>query len=281
MGIVTKTPEIYGLIYKGTNLTQSQNVLSKPILNILSNKILPILEEKRPNVVIGTHVFAIGIMEHIKQKKYYNVPFISVITDYITHKMYFSDYVDYYIVASEFTKSRMIDDGIKQDRICAFGIPISDSFKERHYEKKDGFNILTIFGTLGMNDFSEYIMPILDIANDIKLTMVCGKNEELKEQMKGINSAQLSRFYSLLEDRNFYKDSKDIEKFIDGQLERAKILGDESPVGKAKKFYTYYKDKFLKDDNITDSEKNKIYLILLKTYFRYILGVERFDKKLK
>ena len=36
-----------------------------------------------------------------------------------------------------------------------------------------------------------------------------------------------------------------------------------------------------KDDNITDSEKNKIYLILLKTYFRYILGVERFDKKLK
>lgn len=136
LGIVTKTPEIYGLIYKGTNLTQSQNVLSKPILNILSNKILPILEEKRPNVVIGTHVFAIGIMEHIKQKKYYDVPFISVITDYITHKMYFSDCVDYYIVASEFTKNRMIDDGIKQDRICAFGIPISDSFKERHYEKK-------------------------------------------------------------------------------------------------------------------------------------------------
>ena len=107
------------------------------------------------------------------------------------------------------------------------------------------------------------------------------KNGELKEQMKGINSAQLSRFYSLLEDRNFYKDSKDIEKFIDGQLERAKILGDESPVGKAKKFYTYYKDNFLKDEDIKDSEKNKIYLTLLKTYFRYILGVERFDKKLK
>ena len=107
------------------------------------------------------------------------------------------------------------------------------------------------------------------------------KNGELKEQMKGINSAQLNRFYSLLEDRNFYKDSNYIEEFIKGQLERAKILGDDSPVGKAKKFYTYYKDNFLKDDNITDSEKNKIYLTLLKTYFRYILGVERFDEKLK
>ena len=107
------------------------------------------------------------------------------------------------------------------------------------------------------------------------------KNGELKEQMKGINSAQLNRFYSLLEDRNFYKDSNYIEEFIKGQLERAKILGDESPVGKAKKFYTYYKDNFLKDDDITDSERNKIYLTLLKTYFRYILGVERFDEKLK
>ena len=107
------------------------------------------------------------------------------------------------------------------------------------------------------------------------------KNGELKEQMKGINSAQLSRFYSLLEDRNFYKESNDIKKFIDGQLERAKILGDNSPVGKAKKFYTYYKETFLKDEYIVNSEKNKIYLGLLKTYFRYILGIERFDEKLK
>ena len=83
LGIVTKTPEIYGLIYKSTNITQSQNIFSKPILNVLSNKILPILEEKKPDVVIGTHVFAIGIMEHIKQKDYYDVPFISVITGFL------------------------------------------------------------------------------------------------------------------------------------------------------------------------------------------------------
>ena len=107
------------------------------------------------------------------------------------------------------------------------------------------------------------------------------KSGELEEQIKDINSAQLSRFYSLLEDRNFYKDSNDIKKFIDGQLERAKVLGKDSAVGKAQKFYTYYKEKFLKDEDIINSEKNKMYLSLLKTYFRYILGIERFDKKLK
>ena len=55
-------------------------------------------------------------------------------------------------------------------------------------------DILTIFGALGMNDFSEYIIPILDIADDIKLTMVCGKNEELKEK--------LEKKYSLFVDQN-------------------------------------------------------------------------------
>ena len=107
------------------------------------------------------------------------------------------------------------------------------------------------------------------------------KTNELKEQMEGLNPAQLSRFYSLLEDRKFYKDSKDIKKFIEGQLDRAKVLGENSPVGKAKKFYTYYKDNFLEDGDIINSEKNRIYLILLKTYFRYILGINRFDEKLK
>lgn len=104
---------------------------------------------------------------------------------------------------------------------------------------------------------------------------------ELKKHMVGINSAQLSRFYSLLEKRNFYKDSKDIEKFIEGQLDRAKVLGENSAVGKAKSFYTYYKENFLNNKDIANSEENKIYLSLLKTYFRYILGVNRFDEKLK
>ncbi len=182
LNIVSKTPELYGLIYKGTNFS-TQNIFSKPILNILSTKILPIIEDIKPDVIIGTHVFAIGMIEHIKNKNLYNCPFISIITDYVTHKMYFSDCVDYYIVASEFTKEKMIEDGIKKEKVFAYGIPIDDAFKVRKFSKKEGFNILTIFGTLGMNDFSEYIIPILDISKDIKMTMVCGKNEELKEKL--------------------------------------------------------------------------------------------------
>lgn len=182
LNIVSKTPDLYGLIYKGTNFT-SQNIFSKPILNFLSTKILPIIEDVKPNVIIGTHVFAIGMMEHIRNKNLYDCPFISIITDYVTHKMYFSDYVDYYIVASEFTKEKMIEDGIKKEKVYAYGIPIDDEFKKVTSSKKDGFNILTIFGSLGMNDFSEYIIPILEISKDIKMTMVCGTNEELKEKL--------------------------------------------------------------------------------------------------
>ena len=61
LNIGSKTPELYGLIYKGTNFS-TQNIFSKPILNILSTKILPIIEQIKPDVIIGTHVFAIGMI---------------------------------------------------------------------------------------------------------------------------------------------------------------------------------------------------------------------------
>lgn len=107
------------------------------------------------------------------------------------------------------------------------------------------------------------------------------KTGEFEKHIRPISSSQLSRFYSLLEERKFYKDSKYIKDFIDDQLKRAKVLGNDTSLGKAEKFYSYYKDNFLKDDDINDSDKNRIYLTLLKTYFRYILGTSRFDEKLE
>lgn len=106
------------------------------------------------------------------------------------------------------------------------------------------------------------------------------ETEELEKHIRIISSSQLSRFYSLLEERKFYKDSKYIKDFIDDQLKRAKVLGNDTSLGKAEKFYSYYKDNFLKNDDINDSDKNRIYLTLLKIYFRYILGTIRFDEKL-
>lgn len=184
--IINKTPDLYGLLYKTSNsFTQSlnQSILTKPFSSFLSNKLIPIINELNPDIIIGTHVFAIRIVEYLKSKEIFNGKFISIITDFITHKMYFSNDVDYYIVASDFTKDKMISQGIKKDKILTYGIPIDEKFKEKVSEKKEGFNILTMFGALGMDDFSEYIMPLLDISEELKITMVCGKNEELKDKL--------------------------------------------------------------------------------------------------
>lgn len=186
LAIINKTPDLYGVLYKTSNsFTQSlnQSILTKPFSSFLSNKLIPIVEELQPDIIIGTHVFAIRIVEYLKSKEIFNGQFISIITDYITHKMYYSSAVDYYIVASEFTKDKMVAQGLKKDRILTYGIPIDDEFKVKVSKKREGFNILTMFGALGMDDFSDYIMPLLEIAEDVKMTMVCGKNEELKEKL--------------------------------------------------------------------------------------------------
>lgn len=185
--MINKTPDLYGLLYKTSNNfnpLSTPSFFTKPFNSFLSNKLIPTIEDFKPDIIIGTHIFAIGIIDYIKSKKIFDGKFISIITDFITHKMYFSNAVDFYIVASEFTKEKMVLNGIKKEKIFTYGIPIDDEFKNKKFDKKDGFNILTMFGALGMDDFSDYIIPILDISQDIKLTMVCGKNEELKEKLE-------------------------------------------------------------------------------------------------
>lgn len=105
-------------------------------------------------------------------------------------------------------------------------------------------------------------------------------NGELDRIFEGIKLSQLSRFYSILEDRNFHKDSNYIRAFLDKQIERAQVSGEDSDVGRAKKFFEYYRNNFLTNNpEELDHEKNKIYLDLFKSYFRFKIGKERIEQE--
>lgn len=108
------------------------------------------------------------------------------------------------------------------------------------------------------------------------------KGQKLDEILRDISLSQLSRFYSILEDRKFGKESKFIGDFLDKQIERAEVLGKDSDVGKAKRFFEYYRDNFLENEGSKISqEENEIYLGLLKSYFRYIIGQKRIEEAIK
>lgn len=101
---------------------------------------------------------------------------------------------------------------------------------------------------------------------------------EFKDPLGKISITQLNRFYSMVESRKFYSDSKTIKKFIDEQLDRIKNGGNDN-LKSALSFYEKFVEQVL-SKNLSSRELQK-YMELLKRFARYMIGEKRIIEKSK
>ncbi len=114
--------------------------------------------------------------------------------------------------------------------------------------------------------------------------------KEFQDVVKEISLSQITRFYSVLENRNFSIGSDYIEQFLREQITKAQNTNNED-LRKAKPFYEYYGKHFLGIDfnkeksekkNIAYSKenilKNEIELTLIKAYVRYCIGKKTLEE---
>lgn len=95
------------------------------------------------------------------------------------------------------------------------------------------------------------------------------ENKEFQTAMSEIESSQLSRFYSLLEGRNFSFASNSIKEFVTEQIKR----------GQSDEFYKFFKETFLNGEFEKENEKNKVIFEMIKRYVRYSIGKKRLNGK--
>lgn len=100
------------------------------------------------------------------------------------------------------------------------------------------------------------------------------EGEEFKRALDGVNSSQLNRFYSILEGRNFSFQSKEIEKFVEEQIERNK---DNKGI---KEFYEFFKKNFLENSEFqSENKKNRVIFEMIKRYVRYSIGAKKLKEE--
>ena len=182
----SKFPKLYGFFYKLTArnyINKSNTFIFLPIIKKLSSYI----NREKPDIIIGTHPFTVDMVTYLKSKGL-NIPFISVITDFKAHYTYINDLVDSYITASESTKDYLVSQGIKESIIFPIGIPIKSNFYNKNQEvsliRNDGyFNLLLMSGSMGLNNISYVLDELLKNKNKLRITVVCGNNEHLKNSL--------------------------------------------------------------------------------------------------
>ena len=197
---VTKhSPWLWARMYKNSNSGLLSKV-SKRSFQVLSNRMLKLLKEKEPDIVISCHPFSSQMCSYLKKKQKYNFSLATVMTDFEAHDQWVvgHEYTDFIFVANNNMKKVLTRKGIDPDKIYVTGIPLSNRFLE-HFDREEikksfdldtNINKKTILffagGEFGLakNNILDILKALIDYREDIQIVVIAGKNEKLKEKFE-------------------------------------------------------------------------------------------------
>jgi processive 1,2-diacylglycerol beta-glucosyltransferase len=197
--MIKLAPKIYEVIYNKTNKDSKFSSLVVLLNKLFSRKLLALLKDFNPDIIIATHMFPTEMISYLKSHRKVNVPLVCVITDYAPHKTWIMDNVDAYVVASEDMLPKMIKFGINESKIYPFGIPVDDSFFKKKSKifllKSIGLNtniptILIMAGSFGVENITKIYKELVQSVLDFQIIIITGKNKRLYENLNKLISEQ-------------------------------------------------------------------------------------------
>lgn len=192
LSLIRSIPCIYGALYKMSERMENINRLSNALSKVFSYKLLKLIKDFNPSIIVCTHPFPLQIVSCLKRDNKINIPAMGILTDYVNHPFWFHDNIECYIVAHDKIKQDMVNCGIPENRIYTYGIPVSKVFLEKSprekllkkYGLKDKLTVLIMGGSLGFGDIKKIFLAFLKSRRDIQLIVVTGKNEKLRRQLQ-------------------------------------------------------------------------------------------------
>lgn len=188
MQALKKFPFLYRIAYRKTKFSNSSRLLR--FFTLLGfRRMVKLLKETHPSVVVSTHPFAAAGMSRLKRYRFTKVPTVTVITDHTNHSYWIHPLTDAYLVGSQFAGKTLLEVGVKEEIITVTGIPIKPIFS-RSYDrdairKKFGLSpgvptVLIMGGGWGLIDEGEKLLRSLDqYPERLQIIFVCGHNHKL------------------------------------------------------------------------------------------------------
>ena len=198
-----KAPWAWGKIYSDSQKGPLAHLSSRSN-KIMAIKLLRLLREKQPDVIISTHPFGSQMCSYLKRKNKITAKIATIMTDFSPHDQWLvgHKFTDYFFVANDKMKNYLISKGITENKISATGIPISNRFLKTYNKKEildtynlseDKFTVLFFGGGefgLGKTKTAEIFESFVQesLKNKIQIIAIAGKNPKMKASFKEIVS---------------------------------------------------------------------------------------------
>ncbi len=189
--MVTRMSKLWGFFFATTDepsLRPLIRVVRRVLHKVHAHKLERFLIAEQFDYIFSTHFMSTEVMGYLKRNDRIKSKTVCCITDFDVHHIWTAEGVDYYTVASDFTKKKLIELGAFENRIFVTGIPTDEKFSspvDKIALRKimglqvDRFTVLVATGSFGMG-------PIKDIIRALKgyqVLVVCGHNKKLFEEL--------------------------------------------------------------------------------------------------
>lgn len=194
-----KAPWAWGKIYSDSQKGPLAHITTRSN-QVFAIKLLRLLREKKPDLIISTHPFGSQMCSYLKRKGKITSRIATILTDFAPHDQWLvgSDYTDYFFVAHNKMKEYLISKNIPENKIFATGIPISNKFLET-------FNTSKILSSLGLKENLKTVLffaggkfglgksrtleifnTLVNDFNNIQVIAISGKNKKMYEEFNQI-----------------------------------------------------------------------------------------------
>lgn len=186
--LATKTPKLFGKLYRATNKKSPLSDLLTGFSSSFSRLLLPTIEQCDPDAIISTHPFVSEMVSHLKETGYLDMPLITLMTDYGPHRAWIAPFADAYVVSNADMIPEMEEMGVSREKIYPFGIPVEDVFFTKADKpallKKFGLDpsmptILIMAGSFGVTNVLKIYRQITRTDIPFQAVVITGRNEKL------------------------------------------------------------------------------------------------------
>lgn len=188
-----KAPWVWGRIYNDSQKGPLAHLSSRSN-KIMAIKLLKLLREKNPSLIVSTHPFGSQMCSYLKRKGKIQSKIATIMTDFAPHDQWLvgHDFTDFYFVAHQKMKDYLIYKNIPEDKIFVTGIPLSNRFLQKYNRKEilnefnlqDNIKNILFFGGgefgLGKTRTFEIFESFVKSFSNMQIIAIAGKNEKMK-----------------------------------------------------------------------------------------------------
>lgn len=191
---ITKTPWLYGYLFRKTKDDTWMAKLFKKFRLCSLDRIRDLLKEMNPSVVVCTFPAAAAGLSTLKARGETDVPMVTVITDHTYHSYWIHPGTNRYIVGSDHVRQALLRWQLPDRQIAVTGIPIRPAFREPmdrlelspKYSLDPAIPTVMIMGGgngLIGSDWAKLLTDPRLIRKPVQVLIICGRNDKLKDQL--------------------------------------------------------------------------------------------------